>query len=94
MPNFDINEIVNNPRLSLSITSSKDEHPKDACIRRSKDMALFSVVLVLVFLAFLFCGYLLLNHNSSIDDKKWATAVATSIISALLGYMTGKNINT
>ncbi len=93
MPQIDINELANNPKISLSITSVQDEEPQDAYIRRFKEVVLFSVVLILVLCAFLFCGYILLSDNFSGDDKKWATAIASSIISALLGYLTGKSSN-
>lgn len=93
MAKIDINEIAKNPKLSLRITSISDEHPKDACIRRCKDMVLFSVALFLILCVFFFCLYVLMNSNFSADDKKWSTVVIFSIISSLLGYLTGKNIN-
>lgn len=91
MSKIDINEIANNPKLSLSIISYQDEHPKDACMRRFKDILLFSLAAILTLCLFLFCGYIILSNNFSDDNKKWATAIAGSIISALLGYLTGKN---
>lgn len=93
MAMIDINEIANNPKLSLSITSNQDEHPKDACIRRTKEIILFVVIIILIVCAFSFCGYVLLSNHFSSDDKKWAMAIASSIISAFLGYLTGKNTN-
>jgi hypothetical protein len=87
---IDINDLISKSKLSLSITSNHDEHPKDASLRRYKDVALFSVTLILILCVFFFCGYVVLSKDCSIDDKKWATAIATSIISAFLGYLTGK----
>jgi hypothetical protein len=84
MPKIDINELIRKSRLNLSITSNQDEHPNDAYIRRFKDIILFSITIILILCAFLFCGYILLSQNFSFD-----TAIATSIISALLGYLLG-----
>jgi hypothetical protein len=91
MAQVDLNELANNPKLSLSILSNQDEHPQDAYIRRFKDIILFSTTIILLSCAFLFCGYILVSSNFSSDDKKWATVIASSIISALLGYLTGKS---
>ena len=93
MSKIDINELANNPKLSLSIVSTREEDPKDALIRRYKEIVLFSVALTLILCVFVFCGYILLSKSVSADDKKWATAIASGIISALLGYVTGKSIN-
>ena len=88
---IDINEIAENPKISLSIISNKDEHPKDADLRRFKDIALFVIAAVLVLCIFSFCGFILINGQFSSDDKKWAMAIASSIVSAFLGYLTGKH---
>lgn len=93
MSTIDLNEIANNPKLKLQISSITQEDPKDAGIRRAKDIVLFVVAVLLILSAFVFCGYLLLNPSSTADDKKWATVIAGSIISAFLGYLTGKHFN-
>lgn len=90
---IDLNEVANNPKLSLSIISNQDENPQDANIRRVKDIVLFFVAIALILCAFVFCAYILLNNNFSDDNKKWATVIAGSIISAFLGFLTGKNID-
>ena len=92
MPQIDINELANNPKLNLSITSSQDEPAQDAFIRRFKEVTLFSFTIILILFVFLFCGYILLSSHFSADDKKWATAVESSIVSALLGYLCGKKV--
>lgn len=89
---IDLNEVANHPKLSLSILSNQDEDPKDACIRRVKEMVLFFVAVILISSAFVFCAYIILGSVFSEDNKKWATVIAGSIISAFLGYLTGKNI--
>lgn len=93
MSQFDINEIANNPKLSLSITSAQDEDPTDAYIRRGKEVTLFLVAIILLICVFSFCGFVLFSHNFTPDDKKWCLAIASSIVSAFLGYLTGKKIH-
>jgi len=89
---IDLTEIANHKNLSLSITSNAEENSKDACIRRRKDVALFSLAMLFVICAFVFTGYVILSKNFSTDDKKWAMALASSIISAFLGFLIGKNV--
>lgn len=91
MAQIDINELASNPKLSLRIISNQDENPKDAYIRRLKDIVLFFVTVIFILCTFIFCGCMLLSDNSNAEDKKWATSIAASIISGLLGYLTGKN---
>jgi hypothetical protein len=90
---IDLNEVANNSNLSLSITSAQEENPHDACIRRIKDIVLFVIATLFIVAAFIFCGYMLFSSSSTPDDKKWSMTIASGIISALLGYLTGKNIN-
>lgn len=88
---IDINEVVRDHNYKVTITPP--EHPKDACIRQIKDVVLFFVALLLILGVCFFCIYVLVDHSFSIDDKKWATSILFSIVSAFLGYLTGKNIN-
>ena len=90
---IDLNEIANNSNLSLTITSSSEENPTDAYIRRSKNIISFVVAMLLILSAFSFCGYIILSKNFSADDKKWATTLAGIIVSAFLGFFFGKNIH-
>lgn len=92
MSEINIVELASNPKINLSITANQEENPKDASIRRFKDIVLFSVAIILILAAFLFCSCVLVSNNFTSDDKKWAMAIGSSIISAFLGYITGKNI--
>jgi len=93
MTEIDLNELANNDNLRLSITSVPEENPIDAKIRRIKDVVLFSITLILVLSAFAFCAFVLFDAQFSPDDKKWATAISSSIISAFIGYLTGRHLN-
>ena len=90
--NIDLNEIARNNHLAISIASVHEENSKDAFLRRIKEMILFVTVLFFVIAAFIFCGYVLLNQHSTSDDKKWSMTIASSILSAAIGFLTGKKI--
>lgn len=87
---IDLNEVANNGNLSISITSTQEENPHDAKIRRIKDVSLFFVTLTLVVVVFIFCGYTIFNSAATSVNQKWAMAIDASIVTALLGYITGK----
>ena len=92
MSEIDLNELLKSKHLNLSIETPAQEHPDDARFRRFKDTILFFVALILLLGAFGFCAYILLSHSFSADDEKWATAIASSIITGFLAYLTGRNI--
>jgi len=93
MSKIDLNTLANNPKLNLQISSIQEEDPLDARLRRIKDIILFIMAISFITGAFIYCGYTLLNFTSTADDKKWVTVIAGSIISALLGYLTGRRYN-
>lgn len=90
MSQIDLNELAKSHKLELSITASQDENPKDANVRRFKEILLVILCTIMVLCAFTYCGYVLINNHSSSDDKKWAMTIAGIIISGSLGYLTGK----
>jgi uncharacterized membrane protein HdeD (DUF308 family) len=89
--NMHLGSFADSENYNVKIESVKREHPSDARNRRFKDMALFIVALVMVLAIFVFCMYVICNHGSNDNDKKWATTIVSGIISALLGYMVGKS---
>lgn len=57
---------------------------------RFKDLVILVAVLLGVAVMMAFGLRIAADSNSSPDDKKWATALLTSIVSAGLGFLTGK----
>lgn len=88
---IDLDEIARNKDIAVSITSNAEENPRDAGLRRAKDITLFVIALIFISATFLFCGYVIIDSNFSADDKKWASVLAGSIVSAMIGYLTGKS---
>lgn len=89
---IDLNEVANNTNLRISITSPIEEHPADAKIRRIKDFILFIIALFFILCTFTFCGHVILDTTFGNDEKKWAMLIASGIISAFLGFLSGKKI--
>lgn len=87
---LDLNEVAPNSPVRLGMTSSTQEDPQDADIRRAKDVMSFGIAMGFVLSVFAFCGYIMLSKDFSAEDKKWATTLAGSIISAFFGYLFGK----
>ncbi len=102
-PKFDLNKLANEPtkhvEVSISIkppeTDSERTHrlqssDKDKNYERIKDTTLFLVVILGLATILGVCVVLALGHTTSPEDKKWATAVLTSTVTLLLGYLVGK----
>jgi hypothetical protein len=63
----------------------------DADLQRRKDLALFWAAIAGASIIVILCVFLVVRPDSSADDKKWATAVLASIVSAAVGVIVGKN---
>ena len=82
-------------KVSLSNETPQDRNYRlqqesyDAQHRRWRTTILFLVVLIGVTLILYSCFQILLNPEASSEDKKWATAIAASIVSGGVGFITG-----
>jgi hypothetical protein len=63
----------------------------DAEHERRKDLLLLWAVLMTVSVVSVVCIVIIAVSGASVDNAKWATTVLTTIISAGVGYMTGKS---
>ena len=86
---LDLNALVESHQFRVSVESV--EHPADARLRRVKDFLLFLVVLLGVVAIAGYCLWLLVSRPDDLVDGKWATALLTSMVSAALGYLTGRS---
>jgi hypothetical protein len=96
---LDLNELVQSQTLSLSLTPTEDPAVRDARLRledaraaheRHKEMVLYITTAVVLVAAFGISAYVVLSKNFSGELDKWATAMLTSIVTGLVGYVTGK----
>jgi cytochrome bd-type quinol oxidase subunit 2 len=62
----------------------------DARLRRWKDAIFFGATVFAALLVGSTCAFILVSGTFSADDKQRATSILTPMISALLGYLTGK----
>lgn len=97
----DLNEMAQRPDAVVELQVRSPEHPEELQARlrrqeaqeqheRRKDLAVTAAVLFGVATLMGFCIWTVGSAGSSPDDKKWATALLTSIVTAGLGYLTGK----
>jgi hypothetical protein len=70
----------------------RDQELAEAKHKRWRSTTLFAVTLIGLGFVFWMCLRMLGNPQASQDDKKWATALITSIVSGSVGYITGKAI--
>ncbi len=63
----------------------------DAALARRKDFLLFLAAVLGVGGIAVLCIAVAIRPGGSADDKKWATAVLTSVVSAAVGFLAGKN---
>jgi VIT1/CCC1 family predicted Fe2+/Mn2+ transporter len=96
---LNLNELVHTQTLNLSLTPTEDPAVRDARLRREeasaaherrKELALYLTTALIIVAAFGICAFVVLSKNFSGELDKWATALLTSIVTGLVGYVTGK----
>jgi hypothetical protein len=60
--------------------------------RQWRGSILFGFTLIGLSFVFWLCFQILSNPQAGVDDKKWATALMTSIVSGSVGFVAGKAI--
>jgi hypothetical protein len=63
----------------------------DAFHARWQGTATFAAVLIGVAAVTMVCGILAVREGGSPDDRKWAMTILGSIVSAGVGFLTGRN---
>lgn len=100
LPVISIADIAKQPQRSGNLSYEDPDIKKhrleqesaDAKHRRWRSTILFVVTLIGISSVFLIGTQILNNPQATVDDKKWATALVTSIVSGGVGYITGKAI--
>jgi len=96
---IDIGSLANDRNLTVEVKTAESieerahrlsEAALDNKARRTKDLWLFFVLLAGVSVVGGACLMASIDSKTSAEDKKWATAMLTSIVSAGVGYLTGK----
>ena len=96
---IDFNELVRQAGHSIDFQVKTPETPEEIQSRLRRDEAadrherLMSIILVASILVVTsFCLWVISRERSTTDGRKWATGLVTSIVSAGLGYVTGKAV--
>ena len=95
-----IADLANNPNWTGSLAY---EDPNDKKHRLDQEAAenqhkrwrattLFGLALLALIAIFVFAIGIIRDQSTTQEDKKWATAVMTSITTGLIGFATGKAI--
>ena len=99
MAELDLNELVRNHKLDLSIVAEESEEEKGVRVRAAeaqtiqdlkKDMILFWAVLLGMTAICALCVWFVVAPDSSPADEKWGMTILTSVVAGGLGYLTGK----
>jgi len=99
---FDLNELahrtenlvelqVKSPEPTEELLSRLRREEEDARHERTKALIGYLAALVGLGTVCGFCLWIAIGSHSSADDKKWATAILTSIVSLWGGYVAGKS---
>jgi len=83
---IDLNNVFNNKDTELHIRKTVPENTEDAKLRRFKEKILFLVGLCMILCVFAYFGWKTIDN----PGDKWSMAITSSIISAFLGYLTGR----
>jgi hypothetical protein len=98
---FDLNEISSRANSQVALTMTSDDPLKreseirlkeaEAKHLRDKELFLYRLTGAILVIAVLLCVWLIVSKGLANDEGKLALGLLTSIISALLGYITGKS---
>lgn len=100
LPVITIPQIANQQQWTGTL-SNEDPLEREYRLKRQADderhkrwraTSLFTATLIVIAVVFVGCIHILRDPKSVAEDKKWATATIASIVSAGIGFLTGKAI--
>lgn len=83
MSNLDLSDLP----PDLQATLSKKETDGERWVRLAKDLAVFGFALLVLFAAFLWSGWVMVQATASADEKHTAQTIVFALVSGLLGYL-------
>ncbi|HEX4951187.1 MAG TPA: hypothetical protein VFZ34_31310 [Blastocatellia bacterium] len=98
--NFDLNEIANRQNVKLSITTNEDLAERESRLRiteadathqRQKELLLYRLTASVITITVLLSAWVVLRKGLSNEEGKLALALLTSVVTGLVGYVTGKS---
>lgn len=91
LPQTSVDALVEKRNYRLKLETIEEEHPKDANIRRIKEVVLFFITLLILLGISAFCVFVIFSHKYSSDEEKWATTFLGVIVSALITHLVDKS---
>jgi hypothetical protein len=100
--NFNLNELATRQNVKLSVATAEDELEKATRLRieeanalhaRQKEWLVYRLTALILLIAVSLCSWLILSKGLATDEGKLALGLLTSIVTGLVGYVTGKASN-
>lgn len=95
----DLTEIISNPSFKFSVMTNEDASERetrlriaeaDAAHQRQKELLLYRLTAGVIAVVVLICAWIVLRRGLSTEEGKLALALLTSIVTGLVGYVTGQ----
>lgn len=99
---LDLNEIIRPQALKFTASSLEDAAERESRLRieeatalhtRQKEWLVYRLTALILLIAVSLCTWLILNKGLSNDEGKLVLGLLTSIVTGLVGYVTGKASN-
>lgn len=97
--NLDLNELAVNQAVKISIATVEGAAERDSRLRieeanaahqRKKELLLYGATIGVVLIVVFLCTWVILRKSLATEDGKLALALLTSIVTGLVGYVTGR----
>lgn len=97
--NFNLNELANKQNVKLSLATAEDELEKTARLRieeanathlRQKEWLVYRLTALILLIVVGLCTWIILSKGLANDEGKLAMGLLTSVVTGLVGYVTGK----
>ncbi len=97
--NFNLSEFANQHNVKLSMVTAEDEIEKTSRLRieeanalhtRQKEWLVYRLTALILLIVVGLCMWIILNKGLANDEGKLALGLLTSVVTGLVGYVTGK----
>ena len=97
--NFNLSEVVTKQSVKLSLITAEDELKKTSRLRleeahalhtRQKEWLIYKLTALILLIVVGLCTWIILSKGLANDEGKLALGLLTSVITGLVGYVTGK----
>ncbi len=97
---IDLNDLAQSQNLKLSLATVEDSTERESRLRiaeadalhlRGKELLIYRLTATIIIGVVVLCFWIILSKGLSNDEGKLALALLTSIVTGLVGYVTGKS---